>query len=191
MSSYTYTSNIPAATSVPASIQSNMQTNCNSISSLIGEDHYSFNVATGGSHKKVTLVDQEGDVTAVSGADIIYGNAVDSLIEIFMRRNGEDPIQMSTGTIVSSMSEGAAGQTFLPGGYQLKWGATTVSAGGTTTVTFTDDGLTAFPTRGVIGFVTAKSTGSTFNITSVTQTTVSIASPAGGGGTVWWIVIGN
>jgi len=58
MPNFIYTTNIPAAPHNPSADQPIMQVNANSINSIIGVDHYSFNSVDGGYHKQVNLVNE-------------------------------------------------------------------------------------------------------------------------------------
>lgn len=53
--SFTYTTSIPATNNNPSDDQPDMQTNTNSINSLIAVDHVSFNNSAGGKHLQVTF----------------------------------------------------------------------------------------------------------------------------------------
>ena len=53
--SFPYTLNIPNPPSNPSTDVPNMQTNANSISSLIAVDHTGFNTSSGGTHLQVTF----------------------------------------------------------------------------------------------------------------------------------------
>ncbi len=57
MPNYIYTTDIPDGPHNPSADQPNMKTNTNSINSLIGEDHYSFNNSSNfsGLHKQVRM----------------------------------------------------------------------------------------------------------------------------------------
>ena len=50
-----YTTNIPAATDIPAQSQPLMQDNCNTIASAFAVDHGPFNAATEGQHDKISF----------------------------------------------------------------------------------------------------------------------------------------
>src|SRR6266849_4452913 len=55
MPNYTYTGNIPAAGNNPSNDQPNMQTNTNSIASIVNVDLYGFGNNNGGTHQQVTF----------------------------------------------------------------------------------------------------------------------------------------
>lgn len=65
MPNFTYTRNIPAASHNPSSDQPIMQTNANSIDSIIEVDHFSFNANEGGWHKVIHQLNQVGDPATI------------------------------------------------------------------------------------------------------------------------------
>jgi hypothetical protein len=65
MSYWIYTRDIPFASHNPSSDQPIMQTNANSIDSLILEDHFSFNDNQGGWHKVIHQLNQVADPAAI------------------------------------------------------------------------------------------------------------------------------
>lgn len=194
MPSFTYTTNIPIGNQTPAAQRPSLQVNTNSIGSWVSVDHYGFGTAGSfdGYHQKSTYVDQVSDQASVVGADVVYGKTVASgLIEMFMRRPAESAIQMSTGSpiIGAAFSGGGAapGQTFLPGGLQLKWGL--VSFGGSVTnvsTTFTSVGLTTFPDRGLTGWIVGYNADGPYNVQNVTKTAIVLR----GIGNALWFALG-
>jgi len=191
MPSYTYTTNIPIGNQTPAQQRPALNTNTNSIDSLLDVDLFGFNDNNGGFHQKSTYVVQGSDPVpdnTYGNQAILYSKTISAIAELFLTRNGSvTPIQMSSGTVVKTGGLGSFGQTFLPGGLQLKWGVVTVTPPNTT-VTFTLVGLTAFPSSGIVAFATAYATGSQFSIANLTATTITVGSS--GGGNAFWLAIG-
>lgn len=130
MPNYTYNTNIPLSTNSPSTDQPNMQTNTNSINSILDVDMIGFNDNDGGYHSKVTLVDQvSSPPVAVTGTDIVYSATASGTIELYLQRPSGSAIQLTRGTPSASTS----GYTWLPGGLLMQWGG----VNGTGNQTFT------------------------------------------------------
>lgn len=161
--------------------------------SVISQDHVDPNASGQGKHNKSTYVSQTASPGTLSTEIAAYSKTVAGAVEWFLQRSGQmaagPDIQLTSSSPISGGSFPSSGQTFLAGGLQLKWGTASVSAGGSSSPTFISQGLPNFPTRGLIGFASAWSNPSQFNITNVTQTSITIASP--GGGSCFWFAIGN
>lgn len=186
MPNFTYTTGRPAGNLTPAQNRPSMQTNNDSINSILDVDLIGFNDNDGGFHQKTTYVVQGSDPGSTSAQVVEYSKAVSASSELFIQRDAvATPIQMTSGTTVSSTN----GQSFLPGGLQIKWG--TASINGSGTVTYTSVGLTAFPTNTLAVVLTAQSNARTYNWGSPTATGFAISASASGAASVTWIAIGN
>ena len=190
--SITYTTGIPEPTHNPSVDAPNMQTNTNSIDTWNAVDHYSFSSASAGHHKKSVYVVQASDPGSAATQAVQYSKTTNGSSELYLQRDAVSAaIQLTSGTtkINGNWVSGSSGQTFLPGGLQLKWGVTSVPS--SVTVTYTSlSGLTVFPTAALTGWVTAKSTGIQFNITNITTTQISISTGTGGTATCLWFALG-
>lgn len=115
--SFTYVSNLPAAANNPSNDQPNMQTNTNSIASLISVNHIGFNTATAGQHKQVDFPDVIAPATPTGTASVIFpkdgiADAAHAQL-MFQNPNATYPISLikaygnitgSTGAIVQSIN---------------------------------------------------------------------------------------
>lgn len=115
---FTYNRDIPDAPNNPSNDQPLMKTNTNSTDDLIAVNHYSFNVANGGKHKKVAM-----PVTAAPGSSageiVLFGGQLSGLESaLFYQRDGGAAIQV-TGI---NPSNSANGYTVLIGSLLMQWG---------------------------------------------------------------------
>jgi len=122
MPSYSYNTNIPAAANLLSDDQPDMQTNTNSINSLLGGDAtvdmIGFGNANGGWHRQLTYVVQGSAPGSSSGQARTYSKTSSGSSEIFLQRdNVATEIQLTRGT----PSAATSGYTFLPGGILLQW----------------------------------------------------------------------
>lgn len=183
---YIYTTNIPDANNDPSVDQGPMEVNTNSINSLIAEDHYGFNDASGGLHAKVRLP-VLGAIPTGTGASIgtLYTKTAGES-EVFFTPDVTANEYQLTRTITASFAKfgtntalpgptvGTGGWTFLPGGLLLQWGlVNTIAASGTaTTVTFPIS-FTGIPFSITIGSITAEGNSPGANNQFVKDGTVS------------------
>ena len=128
---FTYTTNIPLSTNKPSVDQPNMQTNTNSISSIIAVDHNGFGTATGtqsdGWHTVIHSVPQAIDPPAVLGFGQIYTRTVTGDQQLFYESGGGVISQLTPGGIPVVS---ANGYTYLAGGVILQWGNYPAPGGG-------------------------------------------------------------
>ena len=187
-----YQTNFPQGTDRPSQSVAQFQDNFTQLNTQFGIDHYPFVSPTNqGKHQKVTMPVQGADPATAASELAEYVKTLGAFSELYLRRD-------SNGTIIQMTSQDpevgggfpSYGQSFLPGGVQIKWGYLNVPAGGDNTATFTllVPALTAFPNFGLIGFATAYNTSSQFNVKNVTQTSITIGSP--GGGNCLWVALG-
>jgi hypothetical protein len=120
---FTYTTGIPNPPNNPSTDAPNMQTNTNSINSLISIDHVGFNTNGSGIHKQVTLSNQAapglGDGTGVLYANLINANSW----PVWQNAAGTTPLI----SILTAAS--ANGYCSLVGGVILQWGTVSFSGG--------------------------------------------------------------
>jgi hypothetical protein len=124
MPDFAYTNGIPAASHNPSADQPIMQINNNSINSILGIDHFSFNNANGGWHQQSTYVNGT-DPTTVGGQLALYSKsdgAGKSLLFSIRDGNAATVTQLNS-TLVNAPSTGFNGFSWLPGGLLIQWGA--------------------------------------------------------------------
>lgn len=153
---FSYNLNIPAAGNNPSSDQPLMQTNTNSINSLINVDHYTFGTGKDGKHLQVQLpallatptVGVLGETTVYSQS-VTRGAATSTELFITPDANVANNTYQLTQTILASQTQfgiynaytsgvsgvvTTGGWTFLPGGLILQYGTVTPPKNGSFTV---------------------------------------------------------
>lgn len=205
MPSFSYITGIPLATNSPSTDQPNMQTNTNSINSIIGVDHYSFGSAGSkdGFHKQVTLP-VESLPASLSGQAVLFSNTSGQSQLFATSDTGGNSYQL-TRMIDASFSRFAndtnyqvgppilfGGWTFLPGGLILNYGSVT-NPGNSGTVTY----ALAFPS-GQPAFaitLTLQRASGDQSVTVQTGTSASsgfnFLSSSSGSAFLYWMAIGN
>ena len=150
---YSYNTNIPDGPNNPSADQPLMKQNTNSIDQILDVDLYGFGDNNGGYHQKSTYVDQTGSAPiAVAGTDIVFAQLANSLLELYMQRPAGSAVQLTSGTVAyvagpvagTGITYSKSGQSFIPGGFQVKFGKALIT-GSTATVVYTTIGLTNFP----------------------------------------------
>ena len=127
--SFSYTTGVPNPPNNPSVDVTPMQTNTNSISSLISVDHVGFNIANGGTHKQVNFSNKttqgaQADPasvlfttngTASANAELIYKNASGSfplntlrVLGSFLTVNGTMAVPLINGFNVTSINSVAS-----------------------------------------------------------------------------------
>lgn len=137
MTAYTYITNIPASGNNPSADQPNMQTNTNSINSIIATDHVGFNTTgpigppngVGGQHLQVSFNGNNVPGAFPVPLPVLFTNLVHSLAQLFYYSG-------SAAQSANQYVDGASGSTFALGGILIKWGVYTSGGGGTQTVLF-------------------------------------------------------
>jgi hypothetical protein len=111
-----YTKNIPDAPNNPSADQPAMKVNTNSIDTIVAVDHYSFDDASSGTHKQVTISDKNSAGAQTDPSSIIYtasGTASTFADLQYRNQNGIFPLSTirawatfagASGTIISSQS---------------------------------------------------------------------------------------
>lgn len=188
MSSFTYTSGIPATNNDPSVDQPNMAINTNSIASLIAVDHVPFNTPGGGRHDQVTFNDNNVP-TVPTTPPVLFTNLVNSLPQLMFYSG--DAAHGSSQYVLT-----ANGSTFLLGGIIAKWGTASFSGTSTAlTVTFP----VAFPNDiFIVVPIAFTSTGIAANVMGLSNQsgisfTVNRAGGSGvvGGMTIYYLALGN
>jgi len=85
MSNWVYTRDIPFASHNPSADQPVMQTNANSIDSLIQEDHFGFNDNQGGWHKVIHQNPEVADPAAIPTIGQTYTKTFDTKQNLYYR----------------------------------------------------------------------------------------------------------
>lgn len=151
MATIAYNPNIPLSTNNPSNDQPKMQTNTNAINTLIGVDHFNFNVANGGWHQQSTYVDSllplKTPITILAGQAAIYSKN-NTQSQLFATSDaGAREYQLTRFIDANIATFGTStnyptivanqfgGWTFLPGNLLLQYG-TMLSVGKVTTVAF-------------------------------------------------------
>lgn len=176
MPSFTYTTDIPAATHDPSVDQSPMQVNCNSIASILNQDLYGFGTGNDGYHQQVTFPAVHSAPTVTPPAGIVTTQTSNSKSELFYTNS------TANAQITNTSLSASAGEGMLPGGLLIKCGVGSTAGAQTFT--------TAFPTSCISVVATTSSSGSQVNITAKSTTSfTAVASPSG---TVsyYWIAVG-
>lgn len=182
----------PLPTETPSQSQPLIRQNFQQIATSWNADHISLSSgANVGFSNKTTYVSQISDPGSVGSADVVYAKTINSIVELFVTRDGSpSPIQLSSGTVVS----GGNGQTFLPGAIQIKWGQKPTGATGTSIpVSYITQGLTNFPNATLVAFVIGNGNGRIYNISAASPTgfTVNANTSLGAGDAFYWLAIGN
>lgn len=193
-----YNTSVPNAPNDPSFDQPDMKTNTQSINSIIGVDHVTFNASGGGQHLQVTFNSNNVPTPPVS-PPILFTNIQDGAGNNLP--GGLPQIFFYSGDAAHSKNQYVSttnGSTLLPGGIILKWATVNIAAGFTQTIMFP----VAFPTAcfNVVVSINATSvppntsTGSVFTaqaggilldrFTLTTSTTSKIT-------TICYIAIGN
>jgi hypothetical protein len=209
---------IPAANNAPRVDQPNMQTNTNSISSLIGVDHVGFNQANGGYHKVIhttqfsnvannppgnnppnvpARIATIGQLICAQVNQKTNGSGISDEVLIFESGGGRWTQLTTTITSAGNQSLAAtSGYTALTGGMIIQWGQGSASNHANNPVSFN----IPFPNAAFVVMVNPKS-NSPINLSNINGWQVLAFSASGfqvsfGAGwntpiTFNWIAIGN
>jgi len=146
MPSITYNLNIPNPPNSPSSDVPNMQTNTNSINTLVNVDHYTFSSASpsAGTHKKVSLANISNPGVPVGSNGVFFSKLATSSWPFWQNANSVYQMMGANanadaatasfsgfgafGTVTANYAQ-SAGWTFLPGGMLLQYGSVTSTLG--------------------------------------------------------------
>lgn len=192
----TYTANVPVTGQSLGSSRPIINTNFGLIQSVFDANHQDFNKTNPGFHTFVDMLAQSSDAAPPTGCIAHYCKLDSNSISqwYFQRENSGAVIQMSSGPSTKAGAyPSTTGQTFLPGGLQLKWGYGTVGAGATNALNFTMAplSLSAFSTAGLTGMVVSQTQNAVLSVTGLTTTTISITAGTGQGASFMFWAIGN
>ncbi len=133
MPTFTYNENIPFASNDPSDDQPKMQTNTNSINSIINVDHYSFESSGGrdGYHKPIHMFAQSAP--GLAGADGVFYASINSI------DNLPWPVWQNAGTnvFIAGPAQGNPnGYISLGNSILFQWGVIPQSSNLTNTAAF-------------------------------------------------------
>lgn len=170
-----FTAGIPASGQSLGSSRLQVLNNFSSLRTTIANaalpNHIDVNATGAGKHIFVEMPVQTPSAAnlTLSGEIALLAQTVAGSSEIFFNRDGSNTggtpnyYQLTSG-IPKQGASAAFGQSFLPGGFQLRWGVETVSNGTVISYTAGSRGLSNFPTNTIGVLITP--TGSDFNQTS-------------------------
>jgi hypothetical protein len=200
-----YTSNVPVSGQSLGSSRPIINANFAAIAALIAENHQPFNATNAGYHTFVDLLNQGSTAqNPPTGTVCHYSNLIGGVTEwMFQREEAAGPtpgaiIQMSSGNANQGAGSPTSpyGQSFLPGGFQIKWGYEANVAGlgsNPYTVTYADGthGLNNFPTSTIAVFMTSAVGSAAFYVRTQSATNFTFSSTSGGvSNQVAWLAIG-
>jgi len=122
-----YTTNIPKSGDIPAQSRSLIETNFNTIDTVLAINHVGYNATGQGKHTKIQMPEESADPTTLVDEGAIYTKqgSVTAEAELCYRREdsggaGGQVIEMTAYQAVSATN----GWTILPSGLLVKWGLT-------------------------------------------------------------------
>jgi hypothetical protein len=190
-----YSTSVPNAPNDPSFDQPDMKTNTQSINSIIGVDHVTFNTSGGGQHLQVTFNSNNVPTPPVS-PPILFTNIQDGAGNNLP--GGLPQIFFYSGDAAHSKNQYVSttnGSTLLPGGMIMKWGTVNIALGFTQTITFPvafpNNCFTVVPSISVSTVAPSTATltvqAGAFTTTGFTLTTSSTSKIT----TICYIAIGN
>ena len=125
--SFTYTQNIPNPPNLPSQDVKNMQTNTNSIFSIINVDHESFGSALNidGRHKQVSLINQTAPGVPGNIGGVIFANNPAGTSQPFWQ-NAASTTQLFGFSSTTAPVAANPGLTYLPGGLIMIFSSQTI-----------------------------------------------------------------
>lgn len=196
MPTFSYNLNIPNGPNNPSSDQPLMQTNTNSINSLISQDHFTFGTGNDGYHQQVNLVAEASP--ALNGNLVLYtlnNTAITGGRQVLWAKNSAQDLPLFTGPAAGSTN----GYSSIYGGIILQWGTVAPTSSTTVTVNFLLAGNINFPNNIFNVQVTRQRTtsdpGSAYEYyvdnTTVATTGFNIINRDGHTYGYYWFAIGN
>jgi|ERR1700755_2821456 len=187
MSTFPFSTTIPAANNDPADDQPLMLINNSSTSGLVAVDHVGFNVTAGGFHKQITFASNNVPSPPAS-PPVLFTNDVNALPELFFYSG--DAAHSSTQYVAAGN-----GSSLQLGGVVLKWGTASFSGTNSTLVV---NFVSAFPNNcffvgPIPESALAAGAGTGFAISSVTTSgfTITRQTSVVSGLTIRYSAIGN
>lgn len=156
-----FVSGIPASGQSLGSSKPSVEGNFSYINTTNSVNHVAFNEAGAGKHKFLQMPEQASSPGTSINEMALFTKEVSGISEIFLQRENLAAagvaIQMSSGDPKQG-STANFGQSFLPGGFQIKWGNETLASTSGNVVSYTVKSLDNFPTNTVAVFVVATGT---------------------------------
>lgn len=144
MTFQTYNLNLPNPPDDPANDVSGMQTNTNSISGLLLQDHFGFNDNAGGNHKQVHLKNEAAPGGLGANADgVFYANLASGQSWPFWQ-NALGSFQLAGQNLFTTN-----GYVLLPAGLILQWGIVNGTHGGNSHFNGGDGGTVTFSSANI------------------------------------------
>jgi len=134
MPNFPYSTGIPASTHNPSVDQPDMQTNTNSIDSIIGIDHFGFNSSSNNSgwHKQSTYVNETTPTTTLGQLALYSKGAAGGPSQLFLVRDnnaGTEVAMTPNPLVVGAPLRAQNGVSWLPGNLLIQWGVGTAATG--------------------------------------------------------------
>jgi len=193
MPTFDYNLNIPNGPNNPSADQPLMQTNTNSIDSIIGVDHYTFESASGndGFHQKVTLP-SASIPTSAAGQVVLFGGTLPSgTSAVFYSHDnsGTGPFNITNIDPVVSPN----GYSSLIGNMLIQWGQVN-NPGTSGNVVFPQAFLAANPPFTIQLTLQRSSAGQIATVDNTSPPTnvgFSYLTSSTGSNVLYWLVIGT
>lgn len=187
MTFQTYNSNIPNPPNRPSSDVPLMQTNTNSISALILQDHFGFNDNAGGNHKQVHLKNTASPGGIGANADAVFFANSSSGQSFPFWQNGA-----TTYRFFGPQSIVANGYSTIIAGVILQWGKVNSPGSGPSSVSFP----LAFPNAVFTVQLTPRNDGSHSSFSyyldgAPSQSSFTYRGTTSSSNTLFWFAVGN
>lgn len=169
----TYNNTIPLSSDPPSIFPAQAQQNFQLIESVIGADHITFNTAGAGFHNQSTYVVQGINPTSAAGQVVHFAKTVGANSEEFIKRDAPGTIIQMTSGLANQGTSFLFGQSFLPGGFQIKWGNEQVTNGIGITYTAASRGLNNFPNKTIAVIITPNTNVAGITVSAGGYTTVN------------------
>lgn len=184
---------VPTTGQTPAQNYTTIQANFAQIAASYNTDHVDLDGGTPqGYHSKVSFPAGSAPGSAVTSV-VLYAKTSNGSSEVFLERdNVGTEIQLTKGIPLSGANTAKSvnnGQTFLPGGFLMKFGTSIENSTSRTIIFTTDANLTAFNSIYQV-FLYPLGTGKSSAVTSISNTQIVFQSgdvPT----TIYWVAIGT
>lgn len=202
---FSYINNIPNPPNNPIQDVPNMQTNTNSISSLIAIDHIGFNTNGSGIHQQVTFPNSVSDPGLGDGNGVLYAKLQNGRSWPFWTNGAGQVFQLFGGNVPGFTSfavdtaYGAppagftqtGGYTLLPGGLILQYGfyGKTGALGASGTIQYPITFNNFFSVT--LSLRRASSGNQTITVSSISTSSFNFLSSSSSSDGVNWMAIGN
>lgn len=191
-----YNPAIPQPNDLISASQAQIQTNFSQADTIFDIDHFTFDNATTanrGKHRKSTYVEVTDPTTAANEL-ALYSKDLAGATTLYLRQESNgNVVQMTAGNQNAKSGANTAkssnnGETFLPGGFLMKFGTSNENNTTRTIIFTTDANLDAFNSIYSV-FLYPLGSNQTVAVTSVSNTQFTLSS-ANGPVTIYWLAIG-